>query len=279
MKVLALRTLVTSVRDPASLNIKQVLIDEYGFCENGAVFDGNPVLKNDEGIFLITSSKDMVQTNHLENDYPSDVYIFCSRHRAESGKPALLVHSTGNLGSEALFGGEPFSLSISTATLVSCALKVLQEEKEQRNLEEFDVTMEATHHGPTSMNTPLVFVELGSDEIYWEHKEGARAVASAAMRCAQVRFQGNCCIGFGGTHYVSKFNKLVLEKDVRIGHMAPKYVLDDIPKSVIEQMISRSKEKVTGAIIDWKGTNQQQREHLLPILDDLGLKLTRAKQI
>lgn len=274
-----MRTLVTSIQDPASLNIKQVFIEDYGFSENGQVFDGHPILVNDEGVKLITSSRDMIESNHLESETPSDVYIFCSRHRAESGKPGLLVHSTGNLGQDALFGGDPYSLSISTASLVAAALRCLLQERDDRRLDEFDVTMEATHHGPTSLNTPLLFIELGSNEEYWEHKEGAKAVAAAAIACTKAELAQESYIGFGGTHYVSKFNKLVLENDLKIGHMAPKYALSDIPKSVIAQMVSRSKERVKRAVIDWKGTNQEQRTHLFPILEELDIELIRDKDI
>ena len=274
-----MRLLVTSERDPASQTIKDVFIEDYGFTENGDLFDGNPVFSKEDGTLLVTSSRDMVDSNHLDDHFDVEVYIFCSRHRAESGKPALLTHSTGNLGSEVLFGGNPHSLSISAATLVSVALKTLYKERDERRLEMFDVTMEATHHGPTSMNTPLVFIELGSNEEYWQHKEGARAVAAAAMECVSTPLQSECFIGFGGTHYVSKFNKLVLEKNIVLGHIAPKYALSDIPVLVIEKMISRCAEKVTRAVIDWKGTNQAQREHLLPILDGLGIDLFRAKNL
>jgi D-aminoacyl-tRNA deacylase len=261
------------------MNIKEVLIREYDFYETKETFDGNSVFVRDDGTKLITSSKDMISTNHLEDAFSAEVFIFCSRHRAKSGKPALLVHSTGNLGPAADFGGDPFSLSISCASLVSVALKSLFKGRNEHGLDEFDVTMEATHHGPTSMNTPLLFVELGSDEVYWEHKEGARIVADAAMACALASIEEECYIGFGGTHYVSKFNKLVLHNDVRIGHIAPNYALNDIRVDVVQQMIHRSKERVTAAIIDWKGTNSEQREHLIPILDQLGLELIRAKDI
>ncbi|MFW9907175.1 MAG: D-aminoacyl-tRNA deacylase [Candidatus Thorarchaeota archaeon] len=274
-----MRVFVTSERDPASLSIKDVLVSDYGFEETGAVFDGNPILSNGTGIQLITSSRDMVDTNHLEEQIKADVYIFCSRHRAESGKPALLVHSTGNLGSEAIFGGNPHEVSIACASLVAIALRALYREREDRNLHEFDVTMEATHHGPTSMNTPLLFIELGSSEEYWRHSEASKAVAAAAMECSKAEFQSECLVGFGGTHYVSKFNKLVLEKDSLIGHIAPKYALTDIPKNVIKQMFSRCVEKAKQAVIDWKGTNQDQREHLIPILENIGVEIVRARDI
>ncbi len=274
-----LRLLVTSEKDPASLTIRDALIDDYAFSETDDSFDGHPVLTRKDGTLLITSSRDMVDTNHLENYFDAEVYIFCSRHRAESGQPALLTHSTGNLGSEALFGGSPHSLSISIASLISTALKSLYREREQRGLELFDVTMEATHHGPTSMNTPLLFIELGSNEEYWKHQEGARAVAAAAMDCVIAPIQSECYIGFGGTHYVSKFNKLVLDKNILFGHIAPKYSLSEISPSVIKLMTIRSVERIKGAVIDWKGTNQSQREHLLPILEDLDIELIRAKRM
>ncbi|MDF1538388.1 MAG: D-aminoacyl-tRNA deacylase [Candidatus Thorarchaeota archaeon] len=269
---------MTSIHDTASLTIRDVFINDYSFEDTGETFDGNPILSN--GFTkLVTSSKEMVDTNHLDNHFQAEAYIFCSRHKAESGKPALLVHSTGNLGPEALFGGDPYSLSISTASLVSVALKTLYREREERNLVNFDITMEATHHGPTSLDTPLLFVELGSNEEYWTHQEGARAVASAAMACHDSPFKSECYIGIGGTHYVSKFNKLVLEKDILFGHIAPKYSLSTIPESVLEQMVNRCVEKVKKVVIDWKGTNQEQKQHVLPNFEKMGLEVIRAKTL
>ena len=274
-----MRVLVTSEKDIASLTIRERLIEEYGFTTTDDTFDNNPIYANRDGTLLVMSAKDLIYTDYLDEHFNAEVYIFCSRHRAESGKPALLVHSTGNLSDEASFGGIPRRLSVSTASLVAVALKQLQYERDQRGLDEFDVTMEATHHGPTAMDTPMLFIELGSDEGYWKHTEGASAVAAAAMKCALSVFEEDAFIGFGGTHYVSKFNKLVLEKNIRIGHIAPKYALDDITEDIVRLMIDRSTEKIRTAVIDWKGTNSIQRAKLLPILESLGIELVRAKQI
>jgi D-aminoacyl-tRNA deacylase len=267
---------VTSEKDIASQTIKQVLIDEHDFHQSDEVFEGHKIYKNEDAI-LITSTRDMIHCNHLEDHFNPEAFIFCSRHSAKSGQPALLVHSTGNLGEEALFGGDPFSLSVSSSSLIATALKRLALEKEERDLVQFDITMEATHHGPTSMNTPLVFIELGSDEDFWRHMGGAQAVAAAATECLKTPISGSAHIGFGGTHYVTKFNKLVLQKDLKIGHIAPKYALNELSVEMIETMIQKTHEKVEAAIIDWKGTNMEQREHILPIIDSLNLKLVRAK--
>ena len=271
-----LRVLVTSEQDIASLNIRNVLIEEYNFFDTNEQFENNPILRNGDTL-LITTVRDMIHCNHLEEHFNSEVYIFCSRHKAASGKPALLVHSTGNLTNEAEYGGNPCELSVSSGSLVSAALRKLGNERIDRGLEEFDFSLEVTHHGPTSMKTPLVFVELGSDEEYWRHKEGARAVAAAVMACTEAQFENEVYIGFGGPHYARKFTSLIQQQNVFISHIAPKYALSSITQNIVEQMVSRSFESVKAAIIDWKGTNAKQKEILFPILDKLGIEYVRAK--
>jgi len=272
-----LRVLVTSKKDIASLTIKSVLENEYGFSPNGETFENNPILSSNESTLLITTNRDMIFCDHLEEHFTAEAFIFCSRHRAESAKPALLVHSTGNLGPEALFGGNPYEVSISAPALVAAALRRLSIEQVERNLVDFDVSLEVTHHGPTSMNTPQVFVELGSTEEYWSHLEGARAVAAAIIDCSNEPFLKESVIGFGGTHYASKFNKLVLEKGYKIGHIAPKYSINTLTLDIVRQMVTRTTGKVKKAIIDWKGMNAENKEHVFPLLEELGLELVRDK--
>lgn len=272
-----MRVLVTSVQDTASLTIKNVLLEEYGFTETDETFEGKVVYSKDS-TRLITTERDMIHCDHLEDHFDAEVFIFCSRHRAESGKPALLVHSTGNLGGQAEFGGNPYQLSVSAPALVSIALKKLHQERDARGLDEFDVSLEVTHHGPTSMETPLVFIELGSSEEYWTHVEGARAVSAAIMECVDAPLTGDSVIGFGGTHYASKFNKLVLEKGYNIGHMAPKYAINGLTIEVLQQMVSNSTNPVVKGVIDWKGTNAENKEYLLPLLEKANIDVIRAKK-
>lgn len=271
------RVLVTSEKDIASQTIRTVLIEEFGFFPTGDHFENNPILACDESTILITTNRDMIFCDHLEDHFDAEVFIFCSRHRAESGKPALLVHSTGNLGNEALFGGNPQEVSVSAPSLVSIALRSLFNERLKRGLDEFDVSLEVTHHGPTSLKTPILFIELGSDEEYWSHKDGAGAVAASVMECVKEPFCKDSAIGFGGTHYASKFNKLVFEKGYKIGHMAPKYAVNDLTLDVIKQMISRTTGTVSRALVDWKGLNAENKAHLFPLLEEIGIEIVRDK--
>ncbi len=272
-----MRVLVTSEKDIASQTIREVLVRDHGFSDTGESFEGNPVMARDKSALLITSSRDLVECDHLEASFDADAFIFCSRHRAQSGRPALLVHSTGNFGDEAQFGGKPRELSVSIASLVGTALRRLSQEQKERQLSEFEVSMEVTHHGPTSMKIPLLFVELGSDESQWRNREAAKAVAAAAVDCIHEPIARDAVIAFGGTHYATKFNGIVIEGRYRIGHIAPKYALDGITADVIRQMVNRAREKTVAALVDWKGTNAEHRERILPALQNLGVEIIRAK--
>jgi D-aminoacyl-tRNA deacylase len=274
-----MRVLITSEHDPASLNMKQILIDEYGFESTQEIFENNVIYEDSNGNKLITTREDMIHCSHLSRTFDPEIFIFCSRHRSQSGTPALLVHSTGNFGEDTSYGGNAFSLSISAPSIVRQALLSLEREKQLRNLHEFDVTLEVTHHGPTELTRPVVFIELGSNEDYWNHKEGGRAVVAAITDCLTTSLECSSVIGFGGTHYASKFNKLVLERGVSIGHIAPKYALDNVNESVVRQMIERSSGHVEKAVIDWKGTNASQKELLFTILDELGLDVIKARDV
>jgi D-aminoacyl-tRNA deacylase len=97
------------------------------------------------------------------------------------------------------------------------------------------------------------------------------------MDCTTEPLSGDAVIGFGGTHYASKFNKIVLEKGYKIGHIAPKYAINDLTPDVLNQMITRSTNQILSAIIDWKGMNSENKSHLLPMLEETEIEVIRAK--
>ncbi|MEM2142252.1 MAG: D-aminoacyl-tRNA deacylase [Candidatus Thorarchaeota archaeon] len=267
--------LVCSEKDLASQTIHQALIEEHGFRDTGDLFEGNPVYRRGD-MLLITTNRDLIYCEHLDEHFEAEAFVFCSRHRSESGRPALLVHSTGNFATDVSLGGLPETLSFSAPSLVSVALRTLYEQQQMRGLDEFDVTLEVTHHGPTGLKTPLVFVELGSTETHWADREGASAVAEAIVACGSSPMGTSSAVGFGGPHYASKFTKLVLGGSYNIGHIASKHVLDAISPDVVKQMVRKSADATRVALIDWKGTSAVQRERFLPVLDEIGLEVVRA---
>src|SRR5918994_2089921 len=78
----------------------------------------------------------------------------------------------------------------------------------------------------------------------------------------------------GGNHYGSKFNKLILDTDYGIGHIANKYNLINLNNDMLNQMISKCFEKVTHIIIDQKGLgNEKQR--IMNLLKDIELEVIK----
>jgi len=271
--------IIFSTKDIASQQIFRQIITNYVFYETNETFDGNPILRMNN-IRLITTNRELIYSDHL-NELNSDLIIFASRHKSESGRPSLLVHCTGNWLDKADFGGNPREISVSSGSAMKIALIELFKQRKILNLNEFDVNLEVTHHGPTNLKAPLLFVELGSTPKDWENIYGALAVANAIMKTALSNKLYKTYIGVGGPHYATKFSELVKEPnlDFAVSHIIPKYALDFIDKKSIKMCIEKTKEKIEGFVFDWKGMNSQQKEKIISILNELNYPYFKTKEI
>ncbi|MCG2783360.1 MAG: D-aminoacyl-tRNA deacylase, partial [Candidatus Altiarchaeales archaeon] len=83
--------------------------------------------------------------------------IVASRHSSKSGTPTLTCHSTGNFG-PAEAGGNPRELGIAPALYLRQALLNLKKNPPAG----YEISLEVTHHGPSSLPFPIMFVEVGS---------------------------------------------------------------------------------------------------------------------
>lgn len=218
--------ILVSRADSASLTIRDALLDAGGW-EDAGSFHGLPV--RTRGDFLMVE----VEPWHLECDlvdrslkaagHAFDAVLVASRHRAESGRPALTVHPIGNYG-EAEAGGVSKRLTPSAPVVMSRILRRLQVEV---NGLKHSATFEATHHGPF-LETPTCFVEIGSDESAWTDPLLGKRVARA-MLAAATPSEGDdspILVGLGGSHYAPKFGDLVKQKRANIGHIVPGYQLE-----------------------------------------------------
>ncbi len=228
-------TIVVSTKDVASIGIGKVLIENY-FRETGKTFGDFSVYKYG-GADLIVIDTLHIHAQWLEEKYPSDLYVFVSRHSSEREIRTLSVHSTGNFG-DALFGGFGRTLSKAPALHMLSALKALKELRDERGLD-YDVTYEVTHHGPT-LNTPTMFVEVGSTEREWTDERAVEVVAEAAVRALKPEKVELVAVGVGAGHYAPDFTRLALEMDVAFGHMCPKYAADLLDRSMFFQMVERT---------------------------------------
>ena len=116
-----MRTIIVSEQDPAGLLMKKILVEEKGFKETGRMYADCPILALN-GNELITIKEDQIYADL--SDIETDLFIFASKHAAESGRPTLTVHPCGNWG-EAKFGGVENYLCPTNASAMKVALLAL----------------------------------------------------------------------------------------------------------------------------------------------------------
>ena len=284
------------------MNIRDKFLNErdYSFEETGSLWHEHPVFKlihipvNDEEqpnlgeieVYLGLTKEPLIFLNDLkleESNIRPDFLIFASRHTSKTARPAFLVHTTGNWGKEADFGGEPNTLSLTSALLLKAGYMSLIEKDLQTLLSDFSFDIEVTHHGPTKLDIPLVFMELGSSKVEWEIAEAgkfvATTVANTIYRYLELKNKGNneIGLGFGGTHYAPNFQRLIETKNIAISFICPKYYIQELKSEMISKMIRNTSERVDYFLIDWKGTNSADKKHLIPLLEEFNIPIKKTK--
>lgn len=152
-----------------------------------------------------------------------DLLVFASRHAGDTG-PLLTAHATGNFGAAEYGGGEG-----SLARAAPNALRTVRLAFDEHAPEGYDTGIECTHHGPSTVGCPSLFVELGSDEAQWADPIGAEAVARSILDLRGVSPNGErAIVGFGGGHYAPRFDRIVTETDWGIGHVAADWALEEL---------------------------------------------------
>jgi D-aminoacyl-tRNA deacylase len=266
--------IVSSTGDPASSNIARALKTKSGFEQTSG-----PGLETyiKDNIRLVIVEKVGIYTE--PNDVPSDVSstIFVSKHVSSTGRPALTVHATGNLTRDAKFGGNPEQVSYVDPSMVRRALRALKEGVLRAGIQ-IDVTMEATHHGPTAFPMPVCFVEIGSGEKEWTDPVLGEIAADAVMAAAEsIGGTDPTAVGFGGTHYSAKHTRICMEGDYEIGHLVSSHSFEEgISDSVIRDTFTKTARSCNTAVVDWKGLRGNDRRRLVTSLEAWGREVVRC---
>jgi len=265
--------IVASKTDPAAMNIADRLIANFGFAHQ-TEHSGRTLFRKDEVLLLLVEG-DSTGLSKLEA-YQAKAVICVSRHTSESGRPTLTTHVPSNLGSNAHHGGEPRRLAWADPQRLKSALTGLLESSDQLKLGEYSVSLEATHHGPTELEVPVLFVEIGSKREQWLSPKAGEAAASAALKAATMREKGKSAVGFGGGHYSPKHTTLVVKEDFAIGHILPEYFFDDYDPYVVDQAFMKTLGGCGTAVIDWKGLKSGDRKTLVSTLRRTGIEVVRV---
>lgn len=217
---------------------------------------------------------------------PASRIIFISKHSSQSEMKSLTVHSTGNPG-DAVLGGFPNELAVCDPLLSGYILHEMNVKNEQYGLG-FDVTMEVTHHGPTEIDVPSMFVEIGSTEKEWKNKLAGKIIAESVFSVMRLEnlpesYASNTsdlsqnvldisiAVGFGGGHYAQRQTKHLLEKKLYFGHVFPKYVIGCIDEPFILKAFEKSHAQV--AYFDKKSISGPDRRRISEILEKNNIKI------
>ena len=231
---------------------------------------------------LVVIPTPAISADWLSERYSYDGYVFLSKHAAVSGDLALTCHSTGNF-SAAEFGGSPRRVAIPMPHLQKAYLQRLK--RYQSLFPDFDVTIEATHHGPTDLDKPSIFIEIGTTEEQWTDIHLCQSVSgiihdtlssssSSSSSSPPIPDESPVAICFGGTHYPAKFNEELLFGRHALGTVIPKHAIDSIDSDLFSHIMAQNS-MATVALLDWKGMNSAHKHKVLNLLDDTELDVIK----
>jgi D-aminoacyl-tRNA deacylase len=242
--------IISSSADAASENIKQHLL---------GYFSGQTISLGGNAVELFSYPQETIFIENLDA-LQKDLLIFVSKHQSKAAIPSLCVHTPGNWGS-ADVGGIPRQLCTAPAEFLKAMFIALR----QHNIG-YDVVQEATHHGPF-LKTPCAFVEIGSTAQEWQNPEAGEAVAQAILDVLSKPIKPfPSVIGIGGLHTCPNFTKLILG-EYCLGHVCPKYALQDLDAEMLSQAIERTLPRPEKAMLAWKGLGTE-KERIVKLLQD-----------
>ncbi len=266
-------TIICSTLDRASQNIKNNLLDSRKW---QAVPDSDCAIFEYKDFRIVEISESLIHQDGIdkklnERGFPASLIIFSSKHRSKDGRAILTVHSTGNF-SVAIFGGSPKKLAVAAPQAMRSLLRSLKTLAEN---EEYEISLECTHHGPTDVDVPSVFIEIGSGESQWTDATAGRLVANAILMLKEEDLP--VAVGFGGTHYAPRQTALILSCDIAFGHIFPSHALDVLDEEMICQAFMKS--KADFAYFDRKSMKSEQREKLHKMVESIGFEVLKESDV
>ena len=248
---------ISSAQDEAGRNIRthlQALLGRENTCEPARTLPADFRLREIPGR--------LIYEDGIDRDLDADLLLFISRHRSIHPVPVLTVHVTGNLAA-AEFGGRPRSLAPAAPLWMQAILVGLREHAPKG----YRASYEVTHHGPTELTLPSLFVEIGSTETEWRDPRAGEAVARAILSAHPAT--GIRLIGFGGTHYAARQTEIATGSTGAFGHIAHSREVPGLDTGMVRLMRDRS--LAQAAYIDRKAIPVPDQRRLEGILTDIGL--------
>ncbi len=307
--------IIVSGGDIASTNQADVLLSNYNWHRLNDV-EGLPAYSIND-IRMWIHNDGVLFEDHLDSRWENATgetvieAIFPSRHSAKSGNPSLTLHPIGvpQLSPDDVppYGGRSGKAPPPSPRIASWWRSLIKAVEGQEISNNFDLSLEVTHHGPW-LNVPSLFIEVGSTADTWGHQGAADVLAGIIAK--GIGLDGGKQIGLwdseknsgepviitlGGGHYSPRANKLGAMNGIWIGHMLATYALpfdsqtndDTLPggnwKNSINSAIEATKIAFpNGKLIcsmDKKAFKGWQRQAIRSHLEALEIPLMNTKSI
>jgi len=212
----------------------------------------------------------LIHAEAIDRKTDADLVIFISRHSSVNPVPVLTVHITGNFR-EAELGGTARTLAPAATAMMQATLRELKKHCPGG----YRVSYEVTHHGPTGLNLPSFFVEIGSTEKEWTDPAAGLAIAQSVL--SAVPLDPIPLIGFGGTHYAARETEIALTSRGAFGHIAHTREVATLTETMIKAMMEKS--GAVAAYIDRKALNREDLNRLSGMLATTGIPRLSESEI
>ncbi len=304
--------LLATTEDKASKNMVQSLLARGGWAEAEPIDTASRVWRRETGpshVYLWEIQQGFLRADGLDTKWLAahpgqeiQELIFLSRHAAVSGRPSLTIHPIGNPGqpraandeARAAHGGIPGRCVPPSPRMAPLLRQLHQGVKDAGLTETFEVTLEATHHGPWCEH-PSMFVEIGSKEEDWGREDAAAVWVEVLEKNLGLCGGGSSgkeeepasaapplvAVAFGGGHYTAKTNDLVRHRpDVFLGHILATYCFNGAPEDWqhgVDEAIKATKaayeheEARVIVYIDKKSFKSAPRQALVEYLEAQGI--------
>jgi D-aminoacyl-tRNA deacylase len=270
-----MKVIITAKENIASMNMFKVFTEELGFEKTDKEFDNNPVFTKDDFV-LVTTNSNVIPIEHVcefpdFKENPPEIYIVASSHKSTAAMKTLSCHYPGNW-QKAEMGGNPKELCLGNAYFLRNMLKELKKYSDER----YEKCYEVTHHGPSDMNAPTMFVEVGGSEEEWNDMEAIR-FACKCMLTANDEGDVPVAVGFGGPHYAPVFSKDEYVENLAVAHILPKYAIEGIEEEAVLQAFEKTVPKTRLAVMEWKGLSGADKEFLKNVFEKNGIEWKKLK--
>ena len=225
----------------------------------------------DKNRIIIILNDEMIYYDNIEKIEKSDRYIFLSKHVSQSKKPTLTAHFLGNPSSESPYGGENMQIAATCPNLLKNY--IINLDKQKKNLFNYEISLEATHHGPTNISKPCLFVEIGSQIEQWKDINASNIVIKTIIKSIENETNANKVgFGLGGPHYSKKFTEFLINTEYSIAGYISRHYIKYFNQKLLDQILDKCEQEIKYGVIDKKGLGKE-KQRIINLLKENKLEI------